>query len=85
MPEDSLLTRKAPDIWTNHHGTVRVPVRARWTVRNGSVKSTMAGMKETAARIRGLIGDALAAGVRLRACGSRWSFSEIAAARTTGR
>src|SRR5687768_8692096 len=40
----------------------------------------MAGMKETAARIQGLIGDAVAKGVRLRASGSRWSSSEIAAA-----
>lgn len=79
MP-DAHLVRKAPDTWINHHGNVKVPVKTRWTILNASSKSTMAGMKETAARIQGLIGDAVTKGVRLRASGSRWSFSEIAAA-----
>jgi FAD binding domain len=34
-------------------------------------------MRATAARIQKIIDEALVAGVRLRACGSRWSFSDI--------
>ncbi len=80
MPEDANLTRKAPDTWTNFHGTVSVPVRARLTLRNSASKSTMAGMRETAEKIQAIIRDAVAKKVRLRAVGSRWSFSEVAAA-----
>jgi hypothetical protein len=80
MAGDPFLIRKKAASWTNFHGTVTVPVRAYWTVLNSSSEPKMSVMRETAARLQGLIGTALKQGVRLRAVGSRWSFSEVAAA-----
>lgn len=81
MAKDPDLTRKAPDKWSNLHGTVKVEVRERLTFFNRvKGKSTIAGMRDTAGRIQAIIGQAVAKGVRLRAVGSRWSFSEVAAA-----
>lgn len=80
MPAAPVITRTAPGEWTNHHGTVKVPIKARITVRNGSAQSSMTGMRETAAALQAIIGEAVTAGTRLRATGSRWSFSEVAVA-----
>ena len=77
-PEDALLRFEGPRQWTNFHGTVRTDIAGQWVVENGSASSTMAGMRETAARIQRLIRYAVESGVRLRAMGSRWSFSEVA-------
>lgn len=81
MPQDSDLLRKAGYRWRNLHGTVDVRAREGLTVFNRvKGKSTMAGMKDTAARLQDIVADAAARNVRLRAGGSRWSFSDIAAA-----
>ncbi|MDB5703284.1 MAG: FAD-binding protein [Sphingomonas bacterium] len=81
LPEDAFLKKVAQTEWTNFHGTVTVPIRALWKIRNSSTASTMAGMRETADRLQALIRHAVAQRVRLRAVGSRWSFSEVAAAK----
>lgn len=77
----NLLVRRDNIDWTNHHGTVRVPARARLTLFNRSTRSTMAGMRETAGHLQSIVRDAVAQNMRLRAIGSRWSFSEVASPR----
>ncbi len=78
MPADPFITEQNNAQWINHHENVKVAITKRLTVKNEvPTQPTMAGMRATAARIQGIIGRALAAGVRLRACGSRWSFSDI--------
>jgi hypothetical protein len=80
VADDPFLVRKKAGKWTNFHGTVTVPVRAYWTAFNSSNEPKMSVMKETAGRLQGLIQAAVKAGVRLRSVGSRWSFSQVAAA-----
>jgi len=64
--------------WVNHHFNIKVPIAKRLRVHNENpTRATMSGMRATAARLQGIIADALAAGVQIRACGSRWSFSDI--------
>jgi hypothetical protein len=65
--------------WENHHENIRATVAKRLAIFNETPggAGTWVGMRATAARIQGIIQQALAAGVRLRACGSRWSFSDI--------
>lgn len=80
MAKDPDLIRKPGDKWSNLHGTAKVKVRERLTIFNREKgKSTLAGMKDTAARLQAIIADAAAGQVRLRAIGSRWSFSNVAA------
>ncbi len=78
MPADPFINEENNVIWSNHHDNVQVQIAKRLTVQNEAPSQpTMAGMRATAARIQGIINRALTAGVRLRACGSRWSFSDI--------
>ncbi len=78
MPADPFVSEQDNVTWINHHENVQVPITKRLTVQNEAPSQpTMAGMRATAARIQHIISRALAAGVRLRACGSRWSFSDI--------
>lgn len=78
MPADPFVSEQDNVTWINHHENVQVPIAKRLTVQNETPSQpTMTGMRATAARIQGVINRALAAGVRLRACGSRWSFSDI--------
>lgn len=64
--------------WVNHHFNIKVPIAKRLRIHNENpTRATMSGMRATAARLQGIIADALAAGVQIRACGSRWSFSDI--------
>jgi hypothetical protein len=78
MPADPFVTEEDGIHWKNHHENVTVPIAKRLTVRNEvPTQPSMAGMRATAARIQNLIARARAAGVRFRACGSRWSFSDI--------
>lgn len=78
MPADPFVTEQSNVQWINHHENVKVAIARRLTVKNEvPTQPTMSGMRATAARIQGIINRALAAGVRLRACGSRWSFSDI--------
>lgn len=80
FPEDQYLTRSAAGPWTNHHGTVTVTAQARWQLVNENQSTpSLAGMKATAERLQRLIQHATAQNMRLRAIGSRWSFSEVAA------
>jgi hypothetical protein len=78
MPADpNIITEDNVD-WINHHQNIVAPVAKRLTVKNEvPATATMAGMRATAARIQGIIAEAVQAGVRIRACGSRWSFSNI--------
>jgi hypothetical protein len=79
-PEDPLLRFVGPRQWTNFHGTVRTQIAGQWLVENNNANSTMAGMRDTAARLQRLIRYAAERGIRLRPMGSRWSFSEVAVA-----
>jgi hypothetical protein len=78
MPADPHIITENNVTWVNHHENIKGAVAKRLTIKN-EVPTTpnMVGMRATAARIQGLIGQAVAAGVRIRACGSRWSFSDI--------
>jgi hypothetical protein len=78
MPADPFIAEQDNVNWINHHENIDVAIAKRLTVKNEvPTQPTMAGMRATAARIQTIINRALAAGVRLRACGSRWSFSDI--------
>jgi hypothetical protein len=78
MPADPFVSEQNNVQWSNHHENVTVAIAKRLTVKNEvPTQPSMAGMRATAARIQGVINRALTAGVRLRACGSRWSFSDI--------
>src|ERR1044072_1465274 len=80
FPEDQFLTRRPAGPWTNHHGTVTVTATAFWQIVNeNQTTPSMAGMKATAERLQRLIQHATAQGSRLRAIGSRWSFSGVSA------
>jgi FAD/FMN-containing dehydrogenase len=75
---DNFITVRENVRWKNHHENVKVPVSRVLTVLNEDADNpTYAGMRTTAARIQRIINDALAAGTRLRAVGSHWSFSNI--------
>jgi hypothetical protein len=79
MPTDPNIREDINFAWQNHHENVRAKVAKRLTIFNETPggSGTWVGMRATAVRIQTIIGQALAAGVRLRACGSRWSFSDI--------
>ena len=78
MPADPFFSEQNNVTWTNHHENVQVPIAKRLTIKNEvPTQPSMAGMRATAARVQSIINRALTAGVRLRACGSRWSFSDI--------
>lgn len=79
MPNDPSVQEDANFKWVNHHENVRATVAKRLTIfnENSGGSGTWVGMRATAARIQDIIQNALIAGVRLRACGSRWSFSDI--------
>ncbi|HEV7234000.1 MAG TPA: FAD-binding protein, partial [Sphingorhabdus sp.] len=78
MPADPHVLTENNVNWINHHENIVAPVLKRLTVKNEvPTQATMAGMRATAARLQGLIGQAVTAGVRIRACGSRWSFSDL--------
>jgi hypothetical protein len=78
MPADPFFSEQNNVTWINHHENVQVPISKRLTIKNEvPTQPSMAGMRATAARVQGVINRALTASVRLRACGSRWSFSDI--------
>ncbi len=78
MPADPHISEQNNVKWINHHENVKVAIAKRLTIKNESpTQPSMAGMRATALRIQAIINRALKAGVRLRACGSRWSFSDI--------
>ena len=81
MVEDEFLKLAREASWTNFHGTVTVPIKGLWKIRNPSAAASLDNMRATAERIQRLIRHAVAEKVRLRAVGSRWSFSEVAAAK----
>ncbi|MEA3044355.1 MAG: hypothetical protein QOH47_2193 [Sphingomonadales bacterium] len=81
MPEDEFLKLVKDATWTNFHGNVTVPIKGLWKISNPSAAASLDNMRSTAERIQRLIRHAIEQKVRLRAVGSRWSFSEIAAAR----
>ena len=80
-PEDEFLKLVKDKTWTNFHATVKVPIKGVWKIRNPSPASSLANMRATADRLQRLIRHAVKEKVRLRAVGSRWSFSEVAAAK----
>lgn len=81
MPEDEFLKLVKDKTWTNFHGTATVPIKGLWKISNPSAAASLENMRSTAERIQRLIRHAIEQKVRLRAVGSRWSFSEVAAAK----
>jgi hypothetical protein len=78
MPAIPSVIRRSNVDWTNHHLNVRVRVAERLTIEHAAPGSaTYGGMRDTATRIQQVIGEALAAGSRIRTCGARWSFSDL--------
>lgn len=78
MPFDHFVTVETNIDWVNHHENIVRRVARRLTVDNEVPTSpTMAGMRATAARLQAIAAAAVAAGARVRACGARWSFSDI--------
>lgn len=77
---EAKLRRFDERVWTNWHQSVTAPIRARFEIHNQETAASMAGMRSAARQIQALIGAAEDEGVTLRPTGSRWSFSEIAAA-----
>jgi hypothetical protein len=77
MPADPFVHRTTPLTWTNYHRNVAVPLAARWRVTNEMQPTVTQTLRRTAERIRDLLATAVASGARVRACGSRWSFSDI--------
>jgi hypothetical protein len=81
MVEDDFLKLAEETTWTNFHATVNVPIKGVWKISNPSAAASLDNMRATAERIQRLIRHAIAEKVRLRAVGSRWSFSDVAAAK----
>jgi hypothetical protein len=81
MASDPFILPVAPKTWTNHHLNISVPLGARWRVTNEPSPTTTEGLKRAATRIQRLLSNGVAAGVRVRSCGSRWSFSDIPVAK----
>ncbi len=79
-PEDEFLKLVPDTSWTNFHATVKVPIRGVWKIRNPSPAASLENMRATAERLQKLIRHAIDKKIRLRPVGSRWSFSEVAAA-----
>jgi FAD binding domain len=78
MPADPFITENDNINWVNHHKNVNIGIAKSLSVRNETVgPPKMSGMRATAARIQGIIRRAKAEATNLRACGSRWSFSDI--------
>lgn len=78
MASDPFIEERNNVQWVNHHQNIRRPVSKILTINNevpGTV--SISGMAKTAVRIQKIIAAALAAGARLRAVGSHWSFSDI--------
>ena len=81
MAEDEFLKLVTGGNWTNFHSTVNVPIKGLWKIRNPTASASIANMKATAERIQRLIRHAIDKQMHLRAAGSRWSFSDVAAAK----
>jgi hypothetical protein len=78
MAFDTFLQVEDNIDWVNHHENIVRRVTKRLTIDNEVPQSpTMAGMRATAARLQVIAAAAVAAGVQVRACGARWSFSDI--------
>jgi len=65
--------------WQNKHQTFTQPLERLYDVWNPQGRPSVAGLKATVAALQQLIADAIGAGKRLRALGSGWSFSRVAA------
>ena len=78
MPFDGFIQVEDNVDWVNQHKNIVRRVTKRLTINN-EVPGTasMAGMRATAARLQAIAAAAIAAGMRVRACGSRWSFSDV--------
>jgi FAD binding domain len=79
MPFDNFISVEDNVDWINHHENIVRRVSKRLTVDNETPQTaTMAGMRATAGRLQRIAAAAVAARARARACGARWSFSDIA-------
>ncbi len=78
MASDPFIEERNNAQWVNHHKNIERPVSKIVTINNEvPAVASISGLAKTAARIQTVITSALAAGVRLRAVGSHWSFSDI--------
>jgi FAD/FMN-containing dehydrogenase len=66
--------------WENKHHTFRQRIERLYDVWNPDVDApSAAGLRATVEALQAIIGDALREDMRLRALGSGWSFSKVAA------
>ncbi len=65
--------------WTNKHRNFSQPIERLIDVWNPNTPDLAAGMRATVAALQDLIARAAADGIRLRALGSGWSLSRVAA------
>lgn len=83
---EARIVAKDPGAWSNKHRTFTQPVEALYDVWNPTLAdgaSPVEGLRATVRALGGLVREAVRDGARLRAVGSGWSISEVAA--TGGR
>lgn len=73
MPAEAIRTRHRT--WTNWHESYRPRIGALFDLHNGPGDGSPGDLRETTAMIRRLLGEAMAAGARVRAYGGGWSLS----------
>jgi hypothetical protein len=81
MPPAPRITMTGPQAWVNAHGNVTAPVTQLVDLRNPLTpgnQSTLEAYNAMTTALQGLVAQALAANVRLRAVGAGWSLSEAA-------
>ena len=79
---EAQLTRQAVKSWPNWHASYRHVVKEHFVLENPDLHGappSLSAMRATVATIQQLIGNAVDAGIRIRALGNDWSLSEIAA------
>src|ERR1700741_756289 len=77
MANDPFIISDSDLNWSNEHLNVKRRLKARWRIKNEPLATIPELCKTAALRIKSIIQQALALGVNIRACGSRWSFSDI--------
>ena len=78
MPDDPHIRIRENIEWKNFHENVSTRLDCHVRVSNENPgRSSMSGMRKTAARLQSVIGMAMAEGAQLRTVGARWSFSDI--------
>ena len=64
--------------WTNWHKSVRQNIRDLFDLHNPRGPASIEGFRQTIAMIQGVLGQAIAQNIQVRALGGGWSFSRAA-------